>query len=121
MLALQLDAILIIALFVATAGIAVSRFFSNLDRPYLFTFSGSRIRLRVLKTVISVSAGLSSVGVCIILLVALPRDPALAIFFAFEAIMLDVCTQRIEYLQVETTPVRSTARATHHGTVTGAL
>lgn len=122
MVALQLDAILMIALFVATAGLAISRLFVRLDRPYLFRFTGNRIRLFTLRFVMYVSAALASIGVCCILLVTLPLFPALAIFFAFEAIVLDICSQRIDYVRVsEISLARSTARASQRGTVTGAF
>ena len=122
MLALRLDAILIIALFVATAGLAVTRLFIRLDRPYLFSFTGSRTRLVVLRGVVWVTASLSSVGVCGLLIMALPNFAALVIFFAVEAIMLDICSQRIEFVRcTEPLPARNPARAARHGTVSGAL
>ncbi len=122
MLALQPNAILIIALFVATTGLAMSRLFARLDRSFLFSFSGSRTRLLVLRAAVYISAALSSVGVCGILFLTLPSFAAMAIFFAFEAIMLDVCSQRIEYVRLpEPVLVRSTAPAAQRGTVTGAV
>ncbi len=122
MLALRLDAILIIALFVATSGLAITRLFIRLDRPYLFSFTGSRTRLVILRGVVWVTASLTSVGVCGLLLLALPDFAAVVIFFAFEAIMLDVCSQRIEFVRCsEPLPVRSPARSSRHGTVSGVL
>ncbi len=121
MFALQLDAILMIALFVATSGLAISRIFERLDRSVLFTFTGKRSRLVLLRVAVFTSAALSSVGVCGILFLTLPSFAALAIFFAFEAIVLDICTQRVEYVR-EPEPVlaRSSARTPHQGTMTGA-
>jgi len=121
MFALKLDVILIIALFVATSGLAISRLFDRLDRSVLFTFTGSRARLVLLRIAIFFSAAMSSVGVCGILLMTLPGFAALAIFFAFEAIVLDICTQRVEYVrQPEPVMVLSSPRTTPHGTMTGA-
>jgi hypothetical protein len=112
MLALRLDAILVIALFVAASGLAITRLFITLDRPYLFSFTGSKGRLFVLRTVVWVTAALSSIGVCGLLLMTLPDFPALVIFFAFEAIMLDICSQRIVFVRLdEPLAARSAARA----------
>ena len=122
MLALQMDVILIIALFVATSGLAITRLFIHLDRPYLFSFTGGRTRLRVLRMVVWVTAAFSSVGVCGLLLMVLPNFASLAIFFAFEAVMLDICSQRIEFVLLpDQAPVRRAAHASRQGTVSGAL
>jgi hypothetical protein len=121
MLAHRLDAILIIALFVAASGLAITRLFITLDRPYLFSFTGSKGRLFALRAVVWVTAALSSVGVCGLLLMGLPDFPALVIFFAFEAIMLDICSQRIEFVRaVEPLAARSAAPASRRS-ATGLL
>ncbi len=121
MFALNLDAILMIALFVVTSGLAMSRVFERLDRSVLFTFTGGRSRLLLLRIAVFTLATLSSVGIGGIVFMTLPSFAALAIFFAFEAIILDICTQRVEYVR-EPEPVlaRSSARTTHQGTMTGA-
>ncbi len=122
MVALQLDAILIIALFVATSGLAISRLFARLERPYLFSFSGSHGHLVVMRVAVYVLAAVSSVGVCVILFLTVPNFAAMAIFFAYEAIVLDICSQRIVYLhRPETAPARSVVRSSGHGTVTRAF
>ncbi|MGA7669293.1 MAG: hypothetical protein WBW04_02660 [Nitrolancea sp.] len=121
MFALQLDAILMIALIVVTAGLAISRLFDRLDRSVLFTFTGGRSRLLVLRIAVFSLATLSSIGVCGILFLTLPSFVALAIFFAFEAIVLDICTQRVEFVrEMEPVLARSAARTPPQGTMTGA-
>ncbi len=122
MVTLQLEAILIIALFVATSGLAVSRLFARLERPYLFSFSGSHVHLVVMRVAVYVLAAVSSVGVCVTLFLTLPNFAALAIFFAYEAIVLDICSQRVEYVYLPVTaPARSAVRSSGHGTVTRAF
>lgn len=119
MLALQINAIVIIALFVATSGLAISRLFVRLDRSFLFSFSGNRTRLVVLRAVVYALAALSSIGVCGILFLTLPSFAAMAIFFAFEAIMLDICSQRIAYVPLPE-PMLVRSAAPQRGTMTGA-
>jgi hypothetical protein len=107
---------------VATSGLAISRLFARLERSFLFSFTGSRARLIGLRLAVYVTAALTSVGVCGILFLALPGFVAMATFFAFEAIILDVCSQRIEYVRApESALARHAACASQHGTVTGAF
>ena len=42
---IRIDTILMVVLFVVTSGFAMSQIFEQLKRPYLITFSGSRMRL----------------------------------------------------------------------------
>ncbi|HVB63992.1 MAG TPA: hypothetical protein VNE17_04615 [Nitrolancea sp.] len=119
MSSIRLDAILMIVLFVATSGFAMSQLFERLDRSYLFTILGSRTRLLTARIGIWGVAIVASLAIWSILVVALPGFAALAIFFAFEAIVLDICTQRIQYERrsdvalspASSTPCRTMTRA----------
>ena len=115
MSSIRLDAILMIVLFVATSGFAMSQFFEHLHRPYLFTIFGSRTRLLTARIGVWCVAIVASLVIWSILYMALPGFAALAIFFAFEAIVLDICTQRVHYelvAEVVLSPASSASRRT---------
>jgi hypothetical protein len=115
MSSIRLDAILMIVLFVVTSGFAMSQLFERLDRPYLFTIFGSRARLLIARIGVWCVAIVASLAIWSILFMALPGFAALAIFFAFEAILLDICTQRVQYEhlpEVALCPVNSVSRQT---------
>lgn len=106
---IRIDTILMVVLFVVTSGFAMSQIFEQLKRPYLITFSGSRMRLLTARMAVWSMAILVSFGFGGILFVVLPGFAALPIFFAFEAIVLDLCTQRVQYErlpELELSPVR---------------
>ena len=94
---IRLDTILMVVLFVATSGFAMAQIFDHLERSYLFIISGSRTRLLAARVGVWGIAILVSLGIWGILFMVLPWFAALALFFGFEAIVLDVCTQRIQY------------------------
>jgi len=97
---IQLDAILMIGLFVATSGFAIAQVFEQLKRPYLFTIFGSRTRLLAARGGVWSMAILVSVLAWSVLFAVLPGFTALALFFAFEAIVLDICSQRIQFVRL---------------------
>jgi hypothetical protein len=94
---IRIDTVLMVVLFVVTSGFAISQIFDQLNRPYLITFSGSRMRLLIARMAVWSMAVLVSLGFGGILFAVLPGVVALPIFFAFEAIALDICTQRVQY------------------------
>lgn len=94
---IRIDTVLMVVLFVVISGFAISQIFELLKRPYLITFAGSRMRLVIARMAVWSMAILVSLGVGGVLFVMLPGVAALPIFFAFEAIVLDLCTQRIQY------------------------
>lgn len=121
MIALQLDAILFIALVVATVGLAIARVFARLDRSILITFTGSRGRLILIRLTLYFSAALASIGVCGMLFLILPGFIAMGTFFGFEAVVLDICSQRIEFVrEAGTVLVRTPVRTSRHSPMTGA-
>lgn len=97
MSSIRIDMILMVVLFVAIAGFAMAQIFEQLNRPYLISFSGSRLRLMTARLAVWSMAILVSLGVGGALFAVLPELAALPIFFAFEAIVLDICTQRVQY------------------------
>lgn len=115
---IQLNTILMVVLFVATAGFGMAQLFEQLKRPHLFTISGSRTRLMTARVGVWVLAILASLGIWSILFMMLPGFAALAIFFGFEAIMLDICTQRIQYEllhEIKLSPASTVVRQTANG------
>lgn len=122
MIALQLDAILFIALVIATVGLAVTRVFAHLDRSVLITFTGSRGRLILIRLTLYFSAALASIGVCGMLFLILPGFIAMGTFFGFEAVVLDICSQRIEFVrEPDMVLVRTPIRSSRQRPMTGAF
>lgn len=97
---IRIDTVLMVVLFVATAGFAMSQIFEQLKRPYLIAISGSRARLLIAQIAVWSMAILVSLAFGGILFVVLPGVAALPIFFAFEAVVLDICTQRVQYVRL---------------------
>jgi hypothetical protein len=97
MLILNLSSMLNIALCVATAGLAVARLFERLGRPYLLTISGTRTRLLGARVLVWSLVGFTSLVVWTILFAFVPLAIVLAIFFGLEAILLDICAQRVSF------------------------
>jgi len=106
---IRIDTVLMVVLFVVTSGFAMSQIFEQLKRPYLVMISGSRMRLVTARLAVWSMAILVSLGFGGILFVVLPGFASLPIFFAFEAVVLDLCTQRVQYQQfpeLELSPVQ---------------
>lgn len=99
-----LTALLIIGLCIVTAGLAMSQAFRHFDRSYLLTVSGTRARLVGARGLIWLVAIVVSVVAWTVLSALLPGTVALAIFFAFEGIILDIIGQRIQYIRIDCAP-----------------
>ncbi|HET7034150.1 MAG TPA: hypothetical protein VFI42_00560 [Thermomicrobiaceae bacterium] len=95
---LDLDVLLIIVLCVVTCGLAVSVLCDTLGRPYLVTVRGTRLRLAMARLLSWLGAAASGLLGWVVLIHLFPELLALAAFFGFEAVLLDVCAQRILYV-----------------------
>lgn len=98
-MSLTLEAVLAIGLAVGVCGTVFSIL---LDRrgPYLLTVTGARAALRVARVVIWSLAALASVAAWLALSGAMPSVMALALFFALEAGLLDICVNRVQFVAV---------------------
>lgn len=94
---LSLNSLLIVVLCVATAGLGISRVFQWINRPYLLTVSGPPARLVAARALVWLSAAFVSLVSSVVLFSVLPLAIAMAIFFGLEAVMLDICGQRIHF------------------------
>ena len=95
---LTLGTFLIISLCVATAGAVIARLFQRADRRHLFVVYGSPRRLIGARIGVWLAGLLSSVLVWLALSLTLPSTIALGVFFGFEAVVLDICGQRVAYV-----------------------
>ncbi len=68
-----------------------------MPRPYLLTVSGSRARLWAARALVWLSAVLVSAVTSLLLFSVLPLAIAMALFFGLEAVVLDICGQRIRF------------------------
>jgi hypothetical protein len=111
---IRIDTVLMVVLFVVTSGFAMSQIFEQLKRQYLVTISGSRMRLFTARLAVWSMAILVSLGVAGVLFAVLPGFAALPIFFAFESVVLDLCTQRVQYVrlpELELSPIQPKVRS----------
>ena len=94
---LTLEVLLAIALVVGVCSIVLS---SVLDRrgPYLLTVSGARNGVLLARVVLWSLAVLAGVAAWFAVSWAMPSVVAVALFFALEAGLLDICTNRVEFV-----------------------
>lgn len=97
---LTLKALLIIATSVVAWGLVLSLVFDRRTEPYLFTVAGKRSSILLAR--VAIWAAVIGIGVAawFALSWVLPGLVALAIFFGFEAGALDICGQRIRFIQL---------------------
>lgn len=96
---LSVKALLIIAISVVTWGAVISALFGRSERAYLFTVSGDRTSLIIARVMIWLTAIATGLIAWYALSWVMPSIVALAIFFGFEAGALDICGQRIRFVE----------------------
>jgi hypothetical protein len=110
---MSLEGIVIIALVVAAVGATVAHLFRGARSPYLITFTGSRAELIVYGVVMWLLA--IGIGLAVLVIISLFASPmvGLAIFFGIEAVALDICANRAQYVRQSSPPVeRARVRVT---------
>lgn len=116
---LTVNSILTVALCVATAGLTMSYLFSSFDRPYLHVVYGTRARIAFVRGSIWLGAITLSLAGWVVLSQFLTGTVALGIFFGLVAVLLDICGQRIRYIELRPYPIafRSDSGQPHAGGV----
>ena len=115
---LSLKALLVIASSVAAWGVAISWLVERRGKPYLFTISGDRFSLTLARILTWGAAIGIGVVAWLTLSWVLPGLVALAIFFGLEAGALDICGQRIRFVQVPR-PAPAPAQRIYHESLNG--
>jgi hypothetical protein len=98
---MALETLLIITVVVAAFGTLSTQLMRRSGSPYLVTITGTRGQLIVAGALIWTAA--IAIGLATLLVVSafMSSIVALAIFFGIEAIALDVCAHRTQYVRVD--------------------
>lgn len=102
-LPLHLDALIVLGLVIATCGLGVSQLCGALGRPHLLVVRGTHSRLRHLRVASWGSALAGSLAGWYLLVHLLSGLLGLVTFFGLEAIVLELCAQRILFLPLPQT------------------
>lgn len=98
---MNLETMLIISAVVAAVGALSAGSLRGTGSQYLITVSGTRAHLILVGGLIWVSAvAVGLLGLGLVSLVA-PSVVAVALFFGFEAVALDICAHRVAYQRVD--------------------
>jgi hypothetical protein len=100
-----LQGIVLIVLVVAAVGAVMTHVFRDADSPYLITITGSRAELVLFGALLWVIA--FGVGFATLLIVATLVSPliGIALFFGVEAVALDICAHRTNYVRLSSPAV----------------
>jgi hypothetical protein len=104
-----LQGMVVIVLVVAAVGTAIAHVFRNADSPYLITITGTRMELALFGALLWIVA--FGLGIATLLIVSSLLSPmiGIALFFGVEAVALDICAHRTNYVRISS-PVVEHAR-----------
>jgi hypothetical protein len=103
---ISLEGMLIIAMVIAVVGTAIAQLFRNASSPYLITITGTRPELFVYGASLWIVAVGTGIAALLIVSSLTSSIIGLAIFFGIEAVALDICAHRTQYVRTSSTDMR---------------
>ena len=98
---MSIGTLLLIATVVSAVATVWSQLLRSQTSPYLVTVYGGRGRLLAFGVLIWSGAVVLGVGTMGLLSFVIPGDIALALFFGVQAVALDICAYRVQYVRDE--------------------
>ncbi len=98
---MTIEAIVLITLVVGALGAITTQLFRHTASPYLITVTGTRGQIFTAGAMIWIGAIVLGLAAMFLLSAVASNLVGLAIFFGIEAVALDICANRTQYVRVE--------------------